>query len=1350
MKRLSVLSACFLVAIAIVLQLRNPGNTPDRFLSSDAEEAEREEYEELDEEKKVDQPDKFLQFHRGIRTRDGESAPGYAPNQKWRELTKARTLASARRKHSGRSKSNVVEFVERGPSNVPGRTRALLNVPGDPNENTWLAGSATGGIWRTANGGTSWTEVSKDFPALPISSFGANHSGTIIYAATGEYVSSIFSAVGNGIYKSTDKGLTWSSVISTQNNPEFSIITRLAVNPANPDVIVVTTAKSNLVGGNSTIMRTTDGGQTWTKVHETPGALEQVIATPGNFNILYASENGVGVWKSVNAGATWSLSNDGMSPAGRIEISVSPVTPAKLFAGAVGTMSGTNSDLYYSTNAGETWSLVDVRFNNVIVDFHQGQGFYDNTILCDPFDDTRVYVGGVSLFRVNLISGSTSVDNFRMTESGTESFMLLQSFSNIAFDNARLTVGDFNDDIEVEIRFGPGQSQKAHRFLVPDGATSGVAAASYTYDNYPTVPFEAWDVTNNRQLMVSFRDQNRNGAFDLVPAALQTTDPPLSHSREYVYVHNIDYSAVTPNASVTVAGGHEHRLMYNFFPALAVGATWNEATLPDSKLVIENKIVQKLNATTLTVADSRNAFDGKNISDQVNLNLGVHPDHHYMIPISLNETAKTYRILLANDGGVFVSKVSTTPGIAQADWEFKGNGMNTTQFYGADKSPGESRYIGGSQDNGTRISPSAANTTALTPYSYALGGDGFEVLWHGTNRDKILGSIYNGEIRRSLNGGAAWAVATTGLTPSATEFSFITRLANSKTFPDRVFTVGTSGVYVSNDFGGQWTLRPITTNWVLGTPFYLDAEVSRANSNIVWAGSGMNNTGTLRNLHVSTNGGNTFTATNNFTDVPLGNITKLASHPTQPNTAYALFSFANGPKVLRTTDLGQSWQDISGFGTGNSSTNGFPDVAVYCLYVRTDDPDIIWVGTEIGIVESLDNGLSWTLREDFPNVSVWDMKGQDNEIVIASHGRGIWSAIVDAPQQVLPLPEVIAHGTSPQEHLMLRISSPIVYDSIEITVGATKLAAVKNIAAGIFDVDISGVSPGEKELKLTSYAGNIPFESMIRKVNQIDILPVQNTYATYFGVLSDLIVDGLTLQFFANAGPNDRLTLQTNHNYPDDKNHSIFIRTPVTVSSSTPTLFYSDIAIIEPEKDSVVVEATKNGLDWIALRDSYDATFSGGGQWLTAYNSQGAGSRSMFVNHEIDISENFAAGDVLLFRLRMISDKTVNAWGWAVDYISIQETPLEVVHGAQNKAMVVYPNPSPGTFTVDYTLHSPSEVSLTVSDISGKVLQKRNLGQKSSGLFSETVSVPQPKDGTYLVVVESKEGKKIGKVVIRQ
>jgi photosystem II stability/assembly factor-like uncharacterized protein len=1344
LKRLVSLTALFLASIFAGTHILRPANDSPKVddsnsvLTFDDDEHER---------KKVDQPDKFLEYHRGIRTPEGATGPEYKPQQKWTELRSARQLAAARKKTNGRGQSNDVEFIERGPFNVPGRTRALLSVPGSAGDNTWLAGSATGGIWRTTDGGDSWTDVSRDFPALPISSFGCNEDGSVIYAATGEFVSSIFSASGNGIYKSTDKGLTWSVLPATANNRDFSITTRIAVDPSNANRIVATTATSNLnADQKSSIMRTTDGGATWVKEVEITGAFEQVIATPGNFNVMYASENGFGVWKSTDGGDNWTQSNSGMNPEGRVEIAISPVTPTRLFASAEGEVTGTGSDLYVSNDAGSTWSLVDVRFNNQAVDFLQGQGFYDNTILCDPFDDKKIYYGGVSLFSSTINNTTTAVDNFKITEQNTSSFLVLQSFSNIPYDNQRLDVGDvdFASDITVEVRFGPNESQSAHRFLVPEGATSGVAATSYSYNNYITVPFEVWDVTNNRQLMVSFRDQNRNNQFDLIPASLTSTDA-LQQSREYVYIHDITYSA-SPSAVIATAGGHEQQLRYNFFPALASGAVWNSSTLPASKLVIANDPLVRFGSSTVTVADSRDEFDNKNNHDQVDLTNGVHPDHHFIIPLNVNATAKTYRLLIANDGGVFVSKIASSPGTTEGDWTFKGFGMNTTQFYGADKAPGQERYIGGSQDNGTRISPPSTAASAQTSYSYALGGDGFEVLWHSKDASKIMGTIYNGNIYRTTNG-QTWSQATNGFTPSSSEFSFVTKLASSKDYPDRVFTVGSSGVYVSNNFGGNWTLTPINSRFVIGTPLYLDVEVSRANANIIWAGSGMNNSGTLRSLFVSTNGGQSFQETNNFTTVSMGNITKLASHPSQPNTAYALFSFAGRPKILRTTNLGQTWEDISGFGNGSSSVNGFPDVAVYCLYVRTDDPNVIWAGTEIGIVESTDNGASWAIREDFPNVSVWDMKGQDNEVVLATHGRGIWSAVLPQTQEATPAPVLIASGTSPQERLMLRIDLEAPFDSLHLFVNQAKAPTIKNLTEGTYDVELSGISPGDRSLSMVGYRGSAPVQSLTFNVTLLDLLAKKDSYSTYFTQVSDLILDGLSLQSLTSS---DRQYLQSSHDYMVNKDHLVFVRTPITVSDDLPLMYYSDIAIIEPGEDFVVVEATNNGLDWFPLKESYDASLpASGGVWLQAFTNRTAGTQSMFIDHEVDISETFESGDELLIRLRMVSGPSVTAWGWALSYIAIQERPVGVEETSASDDISIYPNPSDGNFTVEFSLAQSSKVEISIYDGAGKIIKSKSLGLRSAGVHSEAVTLGSVNDGLYSVLVTSGKEQQVWKLIIR-
>jgi len=85
----------------------------------------------------------------------------------------------------------------------------------------------------------------------------------------------------------------------------------------------------------------------------------------------------------------------------------------------------------------------------------------------------------------------------------------------------------------------------------------------------------------------------------------------------------------------------------------------------------------------------------------------------------------------------------------------------------------------------------------------------------------------------------------------------------------------------------------------------MKVRISKANSHIIWAGTAMQEGTNPVTLHVSTDEGVTFNPVNNYTAVTLGRISGLATHPLLDSTAFALFSFAEGPKILRTDDLGQ-------------------------------------------------------------------------------------------------------------------------------------------------------------------------------------------------------------------------------------------------------------------------------------------------------------------------------------------------------------------------------------------------------------------------------------------------------------
>lgn len=1296
MKKILLLVTSYVFGIGILIHF-SPSDNPSSFAQHETVKSKRERF---------NGPEEFARFHRDIRTAEGDTKPRYASGYKLRELSKAKSNAIKAR---AKSANGVIEFTERGPANVPGRTRGLLVDPDDASKNTWFAGSAGGGVWKTTNGGNSWTLLTPDLPNLATTVLAmAASNRQVIYMGTGEGFFNLDAINGGGIFKSTNKGVAWTSLSSTLT---FGDINRLAVNPTDENVVVAATSTG--------IYRTTDGGNSWIQVlNET--TVQDLKVNPSNFNIQYAAQNGVGVWKSSDGGVSWSLSNSGMGSLGRVELAVSPVNTNMVFASAE-TSFGEGSKLLLSKDAGASWSPVNVNFNNQEVDFLGGQGWYDNTIVCHPFNSNIIYFGGVSLFRLELQSGSSNFNYYDADEIGTDEFLSLVNFGADYYDG-RLEVGNAAS-ASVEIRFGPGKSQKAHRFMVPEGATSGVATTNYTYQDYVTVPFEVWDVSANRQLMVSFRDQGRDGKFNLIAQNTEAGTPANQHSREYIFINNATYNAATPHTSITTNGGHEFSLMYNIWPVLAAGAVWNENALPASIFKINHEVKQLLNASTITSADVYSQYDSKNRFAVFGED--VHPDQHNLVVIPTS--GSSFKLLNANDGGIFVSNSSATPAINEGDWKMVGNTYNTSQFYGADKRTGSDEYLGGMQDNGTWRSPSEQVASASTNYLFKIGGDGFEVLWNNRDPNLLIGGSQGNGFERSSDGGVSWTNATNGLTGDA---PFISKLANSRALPDRIFALSSSGVFVSTNFGENWSLTPITSKWARAS--FMDVEVSRANANIVWAGAGMNS---QLSLHVSKNGGTSFTQTNNFSDVTMGGITKLASHPTEENIAYALFSLAGKPKILKTTNLGNSWSDISGFGTGSASTNGFPDVAVYCLYVRPDNTNIIWAGTEIGIVESLDAGTSWSLLDDFPNVSVWDMKGVDNKIVIATHGRGIWTATIDASQSELSsIPKLVTMGTSPDEKLAIQITLEEPVDSLQLYIHSVYVGTLKNLAAGEVVAEVGNISFGGKSINGIAYKGSAPFSTNTITGEHFDLKPSANAHTDYFINTTAFNLAGLQLSSFTSGGQG-RKTLHSPHNYTANGEFIATLLVPITIASSNATFKYRDVAIVEPTKDKVLIEATMDGVHWEAIRPAYDA--SSNASWLTAYTNAAAGTYSQMVSHEVDLLSKLSPGDKVLFRFRLSSDASTQAWGWAIDYVAIQEEPTEAEYNSISNAASLHPNPASTDATVTYHLNQRADVSIELINTLGQKLSVKQYAQLTAGTYSENVSIASLPKGTYLVVVRT-------------
>jgi photosystem II stability/assembly factor-like uncharacterized protein len=1050
----------------------------------------------------MDAPEEFERYHREIRTRDGETGPSYPMNYRMIEVNKAREAkATSLFKYTG------LPWVERGPGNVGGRTRGLIVDPDDPTKNTWFAGSVGGGIWKTTNAGTTWSNKTPTIPNLAtvtIAMAASNHA--IIYAGTGEGFSNTDAVRGDGIWRSIDRGETWTQLSSTAGNADFWYVNRVTVDPSNENVVLAAT--------NTAILRSTTGGSSWTRVYSGGGRIQQIIENPLNFNVLYATRNSNGVLRSNDRGLTWTSIISGIGAGARCELAVSRIDTARLFL-AMETSSSV-SDLYVSDDGGGNWAKA-TQSSGTPPNWLNGQGWYDNTIAAHPYDRDICYVGGLDMYKVQITGAVTQTP-------GVLSISQINTSGFLTFVNGGLPYGgggigsgkDFYgtttaplslvdaDYVSVEIRFGPGVSQKAHRF-------KNGASFQYPYLDYVSVPFQVWDVVNNRQLMASFRDSDSSGVFKLVPYDANNVQ------REYIFVHAVPYDPNSPNASIATVGGERYKNINAICPSLVSGQVWSPTLPPASTLRINNGLVQGRFRTATRMTNWT----------QSQSSTYVHADHHNITIIPVDQSTQSFRIVHGSDGGI---ATSTNGGVT---WSTPILGYNTSQFYGVDKRPGLSQYFGGTQDNGSLLS--AINPATTSIWSNPIGGDGFASIWHYKDPAKMIGSLYYNQIEKSINTGASFQSATTDLSDVGSGLGpFITQIAKSNSDPDLLFVLGSLGVWRSDNFGDNWTLfRVPAANWGIGSG--AAAAISQADPQIVWAGVWMTNTGTIGRIQVSTDGGVSFSPTNNYV-ASLGRLSGLSTHPTQPRTAYALFSSSRYPKILRTTDLGQSWQDISGFGSGATtvSTNGFPDVATYCLLVMPHNPNEIWAGTEIGLFVSTNDGVSWTYANDIiPAVSIWQMRAVDDEIVVATHGRGIWTvkipALLTAPPPVMTLSPRLNKSTQRSDGVLsVNISLRSPYDSTQVLVKGLNIATLAaNTLAKDTLVPFLVVKAESLTMSVTSYKNGKPYLSVQRGMNvvpprAVSVHDEKSTLPTQFSLFQ---------------------------NYPNPFNHSTTIRYQVPVES---------------------------------------------------------------------------------------------------------------------------------------------------------------------------------------------------------
>ncbi|NQW28744.1 MAG: T9SS type A sorting domain-containing protein [Flammeovirgaceae bacterium] len=1289
------------------------------------------------ENEESDHPEIFAEIEKMIRTGYGQEAPTYQAGYQWDAYNKMKNNAQRARA------TDVYTFVERGPANYAGRTRALIVDAADPTQNTWFAGAASGGIWKTTNGGATWKTSSVGLPNLGTNALAQSATNpNVLYAGTGEQNAGNIN--GQGLFKSTNHGESWFPIINPLTIPDLQMIGRITVNPTNENQLVV-------VGRNSSwdpftissgIYKSIDGGISWSKSLTFQNGLivDMVASDYDNWDIQYASVRHKGIYKSIDGGNTWSLKSSGLNASGRIELSISTVAAGLIWA------VNEDGNVFLSKDGAETWSQVSEAKDEDNFDVLGGQGSYDNAVLAHPFDSNKVYVGGVNIWEFTATETSKTNNILEKEDVGTDVFMSYINFSG-DYSGGTLDVGavGYANIVNIEVRFGQG-TQKAHRFTV-SGMGAGVPDANYIYQDYVEVPFQVWDLTNDQQLMVSFRDQQEDSTWNLIPAL--TTGPAADQSREYLFIHLIDYAEL-PDSAIALNGGQTYNRMYFFWPVGVEGFDFDPISLPTSNLKIGKVQRETIIRETFSIADAYRNYEGNNSIAQYlpRSEDGIHPDHHSFHALNLNQNDSTFNLLSTNDGGIYLSKNSKQPGHADKDFEYVSLGYNTTQLYGADKMPGEDRYIGGTQDNGSFYTPKGTSSSASTNYNFALGGDGFEAIWNNRDGNKIIGSIYFNRFYASTNGGTTWQKASSGI--AADDGPFLSRLSNSRRYPDRLFAIGKTGVYVSNDFGNNWKSTNVDSDYWLFTN-YNDIKVSMADPKTIWTGGYLSED---YRIFVSQDAGASFEPTENYSEFNMGNLSGLATHPSDAQTAFALFSIDRFPKILKTSDLGQTWTDISGFdGTSKASTRGFPNVATHTLLCFPNDPDHIWVGTEIGIVESLDGGNSWALlSSNLPLVKIYSMKIQDDQIVLGTYGRGIWSVTLQEVKENIifaPNIDLVSIDTEGKTSFLMTYSDT--FDSTQIVVNNQVIhtLAKQELGTRTFTIDNLKIN-GLKKIKALAYSNGAEFESVESTQLLYEVFEAKRDFKHDF----NNAYDDFAFQGFSSAYKSGfpDIALHSDHDYPLSTELVTVLKTPIIIGSTNATITFKEVAIVETGEtgtvygdaefwDYVIVEGSSDGINWIPFLAGYDANAYP--EWAQFYNTQKDGTSDLYKDRTIDMLETFEPADIVLIRFRLYSDPGVSAWGWVIDDLYIQDVPLALPYESP-MTLSIYPNPISTSAKIKYKLLNKG--ILTMMDLQGKILREYELEASTNQLLFEKGDL---KSGIYLVRLESAGIHQIKKIYIQ-
>jgi uncharacterized repeat protein (TIGR01451 family) len=769
------------------------------------------------------------------------------------------------------------------------------------------------------------------------------------------------------------------------------------------------------------------------------GRTRAIIIDPVTPNTMYAAGVAGGVWKSTNAGASWSALDDFMANIAVTSMAFEPGNSNVIYAGTgEGFFNGDavrGAGIFKSTDAGATWTRLA------------------STTTSDFFYVQDIVVGNGA--NSQHIYAATRTGVWRSLDGGANwTQVIISNAANGA--NGAMDLAIRTDQSTDYVFAAVGTLAQSHIWRNTDAGGSGTWVDVYT------------EAAMERTAL-AIAPSNQNVIYALAASNSATAVNGINYQDGLLAVFRSTSSGDTGSWTTQVRNNSANKqdtlLLSNPVNAVLVecgfGATNNflHQGWYDNVLTVDPTDSDKVWAGGIDIWRSDNGgvnwgvasywwFQGNGTPPNNGDPQLVHADNHAIVFHPNYNGTSNQTLYIGDDGGIYKTDNAKTGNVGYVNgtspsggtvtstspicgneftpggfftvpspviWGPLNNGYQVTQFWPGAIYPNGTTYFGGTQDNGTNRGTDANGPNA---WERILGGDGGYAAVDPTNTNVLYAENTNLSFQKSTNGGASFVAARSGITEASGNFLFTAPFIMDPTNPARLY-LGGARVWKTVNSAGSWTSASgflgFRVSALATSPQDPNYGLFGGQAGHIWR------TQTLTTDAIPAGTTSTYPFARPRTDFA----SWVTFDPTNKNIAYATYStFNNGANVghvWKSVDAGVNWTNIDGTGV-----TGIPDIPVHCVIVDPSNTQRIYVGTDLGVFVTLNGGANWAKETTgFSNTVVKSLEiknvGGVSTLYAFTHGRGLFKVAIPAScATVTPSIAVGAAGGTPN----LSVTSP--------------------------------------------------------------------------------------------------------------------------------------------------------------------------------------------------------------------------------------------------------------------------------------------------------------------------------------